>query len=949
MKQALMGPKQRKAFRDNYLAAIIAVAALFLSFTANAQKRNQLQQINATGYTYKAGEYRIVFYLPLDTLHGADSGAIAYKQGKLWISKDTLTWQPYGKAIQLTDSSFIVGVDTITISGTGGGSTDTTSLSNRIDQKLNISDTTNKWVNDMRRRSGTDTVEKFKNGTWQFAYKDSIGTGGGGSSGLTPTLTVSPIDTNITVQFGYAQGGFNQAQQDSPTDTTWSAIGALMYPYRSSDTAIYNPRMFRLWRLKTHRYDLAVPYPNVVLGMAEFGEEAVGKPYMRIGAIEQNWYDNYEYHPIEMKILGAGSATRMQSVTMNRTTGLSTWTQRSTQHIFSNISEVQMLSLNLAQSTLTAQGGAIPALSFLTNSTDGTNGGLTMTTQAGQTVYNFHPSSASGHVAIFDYPSSVIEGTSRSFNSSDAERRIWFSNRFASNRMIEWKNGTRILGVLQTDQDSLNSWTFLGDQSFATRSYGFTIKSLRNNHQKPFAIPIMTDGADTAVWKLPFAIDTTGRIAINLPNPNTNWADGLLALSDTADFRVFGKASITDNTAGLNRLLALKNSDAGNFSGASLKFWNNVGTGGTNGYSLDYYSNGTSAPYTNAFVQRNYEGGPHVWYGQSAELGRFNDNGHFLIGSTTDGSETFQLTGSAAFDLGSDATGDIYYRNSGGSFTRLGIGSTNDVLTVSSGLPSWAAPSGGLSGSGTSGRIAYWNGSSSLTSNANFLFGTGNGPTFSVGTTNTQGVLNLGGNKDLSSSGIQSYFAPATYTDQTTAASGTAASSIINYVGSPTIAAANTSVTFPNIYTMLIDPPVAGTNATITNKYALATGANGHVQVGGKLYISTVDTQTPTNTAWIDTNGELKVGPYQATLKNSTTWDPASIGATSSTTTTVTVTGAALGDPVTISKTSGSYSNGEVYDAFVSATNTVTIRLQNVSGGTFDITSATFNVIVLKY
>lgn len=94
---------------------------------------------------------------------------------------------------------------------------------------------------------------------------------------------------------------------------------------------------------------------------------------------------------------------------------------------------------------------------------------------------------------------------------------------------------------------------------------------------------------------------------------------------------------------------------------------------------------------------------------------------------------------------------------------------------------------------------------------------------------------------------------------------------------------------------------------------------------------------------------QVPVSVITGQLKNSTTWDPASIGANSSTTTTLTVTGAALGDGVIVSKTSGSFSNGELYFAYVSATNTVTIQLQNVSGGTFDIASATFNVIVTKY
>ena len=40
-------------------------------------------------------------------------------------------------------------------------------------------------------------------------------------------------------------------------------------------------------------------------------------------------------------------------------------------------------------------------------------------------------------------------------------------------------------------------------------------------------------------------------------------------------------------------------------------------------------------------------------------------------------------------------TGDIYYASSANTPARLGIGSTGNVLTVASGIPSWAAPAGG--------------------------------------------------------------------------------------------------------------------------------------------------------------------------------------------------------------------------------------------------------------
>jgi hypothetical protein len=76
-----------------------------------------------------------------------------------------------------------------------------------------------------------------------------------------------------------------------------------------------------------------------------------------------------------------------------------------------------------------------------------------------------------------------------------------------------------------------------------------------------------------------------------------------------------------------------------------------------------------------------------------------------------------EASGRTTLNLGSDATGDTYYRNSSGYLTRLAAGTNGYVLTLASGIPSWAAPSGG-SGltvgtstitSGTNTRVLYNN------------------------------------------------------------------------------------------------------------------------------------------------------------------------------------------------------------------------------------------------
>jgi len=53
-----------------------------------------------------------------------------------------------------------------------------------------------------------------------------------------------------------------------------------------------------------------------------------------------------------------------------------------------------------------------------------------------------------------------------------------------------------------------------------------------------------------------------------------------------------------------------------------------------------------------------------------------------------------KVTFAAGFDVGSDASGDILYHN-GTSYVRLAKGSDTQVLTLASGVPSWAAASGG--------------------------------------------------------------------------------------------------------------------------------------------------------------------------------------------------------------------------------------------------------------
>ena len=90
------------------------------------------------------------------------------------------------------------------------------------------------------------------------------------------------------------------------------------------------------------------------------------------------------------------------------------------------------------------------------------------------------------------------------------------------------------------------------------------------------------------------------------------------------------------------------------------------------------------------------------------------DSSLVTTGSVTSGTwSTGAVIAGATMTLGSDAEGDVYYRNASGVLTRLAAGSDTEVLTLASGIPSWAAATtgditgvtagSGLTGGATSG------------------------------------------------------------------------------------------------------------------------------------------------------------------------------------------------------------------------------------------------------
>ncbi len=166
------------------LLIILFVFAASLSSIAQTTPESGYSSIKGTGFIYKRMGFDSVAMIPL-----SNSPHNPYRAGGLRFDSSNRklqffyagAWNDYGKAVQLSDSSFKVGTDTIIIRGTGGGGssvwgliTGTLSAQTDLQSALNAKVPTSRTIS----INGT-TLDLSANRAWSVGTVTSVGTGYG--------------------------------------------------------------------------------------------------------------------------------------------------------------------------------------------------------------------------------------------------------------------------------------------------------------------------------------------------------------------------------------------------------------------------------------------------------------------------------------------------------------------------------------------------------------------------------------------------------------------------------------------------------------------------------------------------------------------------------------------------------------------------------------------------
>ncbi len=249
---------------------------------------------------------------------------------------------------------------------------------------------------------------------------------------------------------------------------------------------------------------------------------------------------------------------------------------------------------------------------------------------------------------------------------------------------------------------------------------------------------------------------------------------------------------------------------------ASNKTFESLQTGATSGTDYAGYFSNTGAATTNVGLYATATGGSNN-YAAIFEAGRVG------VGVTA---PLFQLQVAGTTLIQPDST----WSSGDTSILLFSDDSSNFIKAYFT--P--AANSGSLEVRGYSGV--------DLTTNLGVVLHSTQQAMTNIGSNNdADALLEINGNRTVTAwglNGIQLQASASTFTDSSTAISGTATNAVFNSFGIPTLAASNATVTTTNAATLYVaGAPTAGTNQTITNAYSLWVDA-GTARFDGDVTIS---------------------------------------------------------------------------------------------------------------
>ena len=901
MKQAPLGLKRRKAFRENYLAVIIAVAALFLNIHIYGQTlptKPQLQAINATGYEWQTGSFKRGLYLP-DTLSGADSGAIAKKNGIVYF-KNGLYWKSWGFPVQVNDSTFTCSGITITIHGTAGetntasnqGSgvglfktksgvdlqfksltrdTTVTITSNINDVQFGINSNIVSYTNYLNRGVPFTNYSIFLGNSITYGYNS-----GGGTLKSYPSylkdhlnldtvlnLAVSGIGArrayrilaeNITIDYNKAtsaMAGFNNVRGTTDTAHVFELV-------RASHRAMAALQFIKRDEIQFYTMGTSGSVnPNVSTSIACGSCSATSEDSLQEYGSRTYWHRHNDAANTSSNWWKKPSITANETVTISNVGGgaiaIGTWAATS---VWSRI-EVRVDGTLKTTYDPNGRIGTYWADGFINN---GVTNDAIIITGLRDTLHTvqlkFLDAGAMGgwdYVAPLRDPEACLA----------SPLYVWDLPHMNS-------TGYSYVGGVVTEAQ-LDSCTSSRWRDLQYYFPGYPIfKVATNAYYDPLDnTQIQSDGihpTSYGEWKIAkAAIDAMGPKWLQSATGGGSTLDAILTNGNTSSQRLLLTGSNGSNSnmeVGSDIALQVA-APSVSWIGSNMKYNGSNNVYLHNGYATQWYLN---------------NGGYMQWLNGTSGS----------TGGTATMNTRFSIRPNGNIDIGGLITNST---NGAGSARQI------DASTLNVTLPSVAAigPTGySISSplrlyaiSGQPG-IALYN---------------------STGSTNQKiWDITAGASTFNMRMGNDAYSAATDW-----------------------LIATRSGYTSANVSFPAGNVSVTG-SVTVNDDAYDATGWDGNNTV-------------PTKNAVRDKFESLPI-----IYKGSTTWQPGVVAAGSSTTTTITVTGASLGDPVTVSKASGAYSNGEIYDAFVSATNTVTVRVHNVSTGSANYnTTETYKVVVLKY